>query len=163
MAEYRNMGTFFIPSGHAVITDPCYEDSRLWTQVDAEGAYDLWLAYYDGSWGRRVTALYAVKNGYAARGHDLECLDAREIGGAGVDSGQMCICDSESFSQDLYDIMGNLTLSDAQGGVFDGGGVSASGCGDGVYPVYELLYRGDTVGWEVDFLYEQEEEDEEDW
>ena len=137
-----------------VVADPCYVDtddgettravvsdartSGLSTVVEnAAGEWTAEAEYSDeGSWGNRVARLVLTRRGagYAARG--------AEVGRNGVDSGQMWAGPAAALPLDYEALL--ETYRDADGEWVDrslfeapeGGAVSSTGYGDGLYSVY---------------------------
>ena len=172
-----------------IVTDPCYYNGseHMHSTVGPIRQGGSWVMESHreemGGWGTRTVELSVVHSTWHPTHKRFLAADA------GVDSGQMSICDSHvarSFEnpddygpdgfqpkdhEGHFDYQGacDITLNHAErGGVLcDVMAVSETGCGDGVYPVY--VWR-DEVGAAtkitVDFRdvenEEEEEEEEED-
>ena len=61
---------------------------------------------------------------------------------------------------DWYEKMCKFTLSEASWGAYDNGVVSSSGIGDGAYDLYVMKDGDEIVGMKVDFLPDDEDEDD---
>lgn len=178
--ETVELGTFDVISGQVAIADPCYrrrDVPSLGVLTEAtNGTYHAVIEKIQGLYGR-VSRLYAIHDD-AFRGHgenpralSLVPFDegASMFSGAGVDSGQMSICDADLFrgGDDMtwYNMLCDITLDyeHDQSGTFDGGCVSSSGYGDGFYPVM-MCQDGDgnEMGWCVVFIDDNELGEEED-
>lgn len=159
-------------------SDPCYT-ADTWCLVKLEnvlpGEYRCYIVIEDtGSWGDRVSHLYAVHSDYML---DRSLLEPVE-GDVGVDSGQCGLYDADYFLQtrddeDWYwDFLRNKAAicdvtgkrSGYTGGVYQGKCVvSCSGYGDGGY---ELSVQrdddGKIVAMDIDFFVEEDIEGEDD-
>ncbi len=153
-------------SRRVLVSDPCYAPGT-WCALTVNIKPGKWRAtaevYDEGHWGKRISSLRIEHEDYCHQE-----LAEKLGGGAGVDSGQCgfwdckkynkaCDTDGESF----YDKACEITLADDNAGVFDDWGVvSASGYGDGGYPVYAARDKnGEVVALEI--VYIDKEEDEE--
>lgn len=166
--------------GRIVVADPCYvdkDDGDTPSEVIANRAnsYDGWGAVLDkaaGEWIGEVVILDDSRTGWGERVATLRLTRKNRssghynyleyVGEAGVDSGQMYAAGVEHLPVD-YDVLLNQYPEDpvhmlaSQGGI-----VSSTGYGDGVYAVLACRNsdgRLDSV--EVRFI-DDEDEDEED-
>jgi len=174
-----SLGTIKITSGRILVSDPCYLDSAQHMFNFVEGCRNgIWKTEAEvsdeGDWGERVAVLSArCEEPYTAW---------KEIGIAGVDSGQMSIMDASHLQEWGGDDRGHGWDPDAYAGDFsyqgaceitlrDGdvrGGllakrmaVSSSGYGDGSYPVSVGYDRnGNVVAVKIEFIWEDEGENE---
>ena len=150
-------------------SDPCYT-ADTWCLVKLEnvlpGEYRCYAVIEDtGSWGDRVSHLYAVHSDYILDRNQLEPVE----GDVGVDSGQCGLYDADYFLQtrdneDWYWAVCDVTgeRSGYTGGVYqDKCVVSCSGYGDGGY---ELSVQrdddGKIVAMDIDFFVEEDFERE---
>jgi len=72
-----------------------------------------------------------------------------------MDSGLAGIFDAEKYrpeDKEWYNLCYNITMSRDGAGVLDGGAVSESGYGDGVYACYKLEENGEIVAVKVVFV-----------
>lgn len=153
-----------VPEGQKVdVTDPCY-DADTWCRMQVElpaGDYTAFIVRKDcGSWGTRVQS-----SGICLKKYIDHCslLNFHQVGPVGVDAGMMgYFVNKPDYSDDEWskfcDELGAADWPDEC--VKDGGYITSSGYGDGVYPVYLMKVDGVTVGVMVVFIEEDEEEDE---
>lgn len=150
-----SVGSFNVESGKLAVSDPCYdpptEESGLSTVVHAKKG--LWKAEVvtqdEFDWGTRVAELRVLHASVEA----LPVYWEREDVTLGVDSGQMAFVDLPKFEGDTRDfppggkmIGGEWYFNvcdshDEGGGILDGGVVSSTGFGDGVYRLF--VHRDD--------------------
>lgn len=162
-------------SSEVMVSDPCYTpDTWCLTKLTnvLPGTYMVKAIITDlGDWGRRCSGLVAVHQDFV--GKNKRWYHHSNIG---VDSGQAGIFDSASYRNDdivesivspnvdfflpvrrdeggdqWYEKMCKFTLSENSWGAYDGGVVSSSGIGDGMYGVSVLKDKGMTVGISIDY------------
>lgn len=144
-----NIGSFTMSSGKMMVSDPCYEIGT-WCQYQLDNVKNgVWNASMkrvdDGVWGIRIASIQAHIKYISPSDDAWELVEVAHIG---VDSGQAGFYDLDKFdsqSKEWYRKNGDITLSDRQGGVLDGGAVSSSGYGDGGYPLYVIKDNSGTV------------------
>lgn len=170
-----------------VVTDPCYIRRGQSTELEITINPGLWEPYIsvsdEGAWGSRVSILGITRGGFSNQ-------NGKVVGYAGVDSGQMMIIDSDAVKdwednddeawpygtgaepettdrwESTLSYFGacKATLGEEQSGVLDElAVVSATGYGDGSYPVYVFEKNGQVERIEVRFMEDEEEEWEDDW
>ena len=157
------VGSFNVPSGMIVVSDPCYENADQikakigkWVGVVVRRSGDWWgsgakphdrtcmlLAFHESLRGKEKSFI-AGKIPYGVK--------SKQLDNRAVDSGQMSVFDANAYSQDLYDEC--CEKSQNAGGIISGSGVVCeSGMGDGYYRMN--LYTndtGETVAVTVKFL-----------
>lgn len=184
--SWKPVGWFNLPSGKAVVCDPCYMYEECPTRRSALVRHSIDVV--KGSWGVQVKQ---GRDGRNARLLAVSQFVGVEDGprkkfvfeGAiGVDSGQVGIFDAEHGRDDTpfdaawfaqfanpfhddnrwYAGVSNLTLrTPISAGVYEFGAVSESGYGDGCYDlIVTKNYRGEAVKMEVVFIDEEEGDDE---
>ncbi|MBR1772645.1 MAG: hypothetical protein IJ749_01965 [Eubacterium sp.] len=154
--------TTMIPIGNialsrdVIISDPCY-DPDTWCTIrtrlpKAKYSCNIYLE------NQRNAALVILKNGITE-----DNVDYKYIGSAGVDSGQLGIFDLDYFKthqpdddyenpDSWYSKVCHATIEPGYV-ITDGKGVcSSTYCGDGMYPVYEILHNGKVVGLRANFI-----------
>ena len=167
----KQLGAFEITSGKITITDPCYEPGA-WCSGQLEHVLNgTWHANVfisdEGVWGDRVAYLLA----YHAESANYVHLDTylwQDTGfQIGVDSGQAGIFDTSVIRNDKgtaawdawYDAIIELTNPAS---VLEGGSVSSTGYGDGLYSCYVIKDNQDQViAVKLDFSVVADED--EDW
>jgi hypothetical protein len=160
-----------------LVADPCYIDNGDGETSEAvvthvidsnlgraiSGAKGKWIAQIDlvdeGSWGLRVASLQAIRVGVTPVG------PKEHIGVNGVDSGQMYMGCASNAPLDYERILGaysddwNEKILAVEGGV-----VSSTGYGDGVYDVYTRADRNGVVAEvTVEFIGENDDDEDEGW
>ena len=180
-------------SGKLVCSDPCYKIPTWCQGIVENVKNGVWGAEINLSdeddWGMRVASLYIVNEHANATMTDIETKifeDEPLNFAAGVDSGQFGFFDFAHYRNDEsakalpkqdfgenYDVQegdawyracSNLTLGDEQWGVLPNGVVSSSGFGDGSYDVYGYKDAyGEYVAFAVVFIYDEDDEEDEDW
>ena len=160
-------------SGEVMISDPCYSIGT-WCQTKVSnvlpGTYLANANRQDlGEWGQRIMSLVVIHEDYVGKNKRWYALSD-----IGVDSGQAGIFDMASYRNDAiaeeiespeidfvlpirqdgddwYTKMCKFTLGGKGWGSYDGGIVSSSGMGDGMYAVYVLKDKKKIVGISIDF------------
>lgn len=170
-AEVEKIGTFTVKNTDLVLSDPCYSfDLNSCTVVAGvlPGTYHAFVSRYEvPNWGVRNCQLLVVHERYLNMVDDLAFEEADL--GVGVDSGQAGIFDIDQYrpypnEDEWYESLCRISLnSPLQAGVVEGGVVSVSGFGDGVYDAF-FAHNADerVVGVQIVFINEQDLEDEED-
>lgn len=167
-----------------VISDPCYSNPT-WCQEILHnvlpGDYVASVEYLDeGEWGVRVGSLQAIHVDHVnIENHKWK----RYSSNIGVDSGQAGIFSLETYRKDehpiengpyefiytpwkedggekWYEKMCQRTLGSESFGVYDQGCVSSSGYGDGSYELFVIEQDGNVVGMKIEFIGEDNEEEE---
>lgn len=176
------LGSFEVISGKLAVSDPCY-DTDVWCRGELEncktGTWDASaLEKHMGMWRHRICKLIAVHEDYV---NSASVHMERAPFEVGVDSGQAGIFDAAHYrdpsvipddghkhlfegeeAEPWYDYCCDITLRDQSAGVLPFGCVSSSGFGDGGYDCF--FWRnseGQIVRVEIEYLPEDEEEDEE--
>lgn len=153
-------------SGKVVVSDPCYKRNGWCMAKDVAVKSGEYATYFvmkdDMDWGVMVAAVIAVHVDYAdSMKADWELYDCV----LGVDSGQCGIFDDTIYPKhkkprgkygdenSFYGECGNLTLSDAQGGILKNrnGIVSSTGDGDGLYSLFCQRHKGECVALMIDY------------
>ena len=169
---------FEVSSGAIMASDPCY-DTTVWCASKIEnvknGTWVSCIVYSnEGAWGKRVSDLIATHEDV----HKIHMTQWEKIDSCGVDSGQFGFFDYKYFvdheserewgAPGFYNECCEATHDESKGFggnvIGNAGVVSASGYGDGSYPVYVLKDKdGLIVGVKASFLSEDEVEVEEDY
>lgn len=160
------LGFFMVESGTILVCDPCYDDAPH---------MHITLPARNGKWwttierhGDRISRLYAVLD------NSPVFLAPRNVGFAGVDSGQMGIYDKAHFNNpksvegeltkfefgehaDWYLMCCNRTLGEVGAGLIPHGVVSSSGWGDGSYQVQAALCEGKAIYIDITFIEDEDE------
>ena len=156
---------------YAVVADPCYDLDSRWIEVVEikRGMYDCYIEEkYFGMWGKRVSRLAILKDSFGVEKLN-ECGEL--VNDVAVDSGTMGIYAYHYFAEthdndvdeDWYNKFVCSEWSNNYRLCEDGGVISSSGFGDGMYAVY--YYRDDkdnVIGIEVVFIEDDEEKENED-
>lgn len=144
------------------ITDPCYAKD-VWCRFNRtlpSGQYECEIDRVQG----RVSVIRILSKPYNG---------SKLVGHIGVDAGLAgFFVNKPDFSNEAWhELCGKMfndseiTTSEDNVYIYDGedwkGFWSESGWGDGGYPVYELYYEGSPVGLEIEFIPEEEEEEDE--
>lgn len=164
-----------------IVSDPCYEVGT-WCQAKISGVspgkYNVWVETSDkgDDWGIRISKLFAIHSDSKSVTWERTDFDI------GVDSGQCGIFSMDSYrndasakdvaqawkddvqspGQEWYTRMCRLTWGDESWGMYDKGVVSRSGYGDGSYELYLAKNeKNEIVGFMVDYLLDQDEDEEE--
>lgn len=173
--------------GEVVISDPCYE-AETWCAASRRVLAGPWQAGVQYSSDRRVASLFALQDDYVFGSLARSAWATDGKAHLGVDSGQLGFFGATHYRFDgavepghifaadwlplkhdkpgdaWYDLCCDLTTGPAQGGVLDYGCVSSSGYGDGSYRLQtQSREDGVIVGLRVDFIGDEDEEDEEDY
>jgi hypothetical protein len=157
------LGNFMVESGEILVCDPCYDDAEH---------MHITLPAHNGKWWTsieryedRISRLYAVLD------KTQLILTPRDVGVAGVDSGQMGIYDKPYFNnqdkveggianfKDWYLMCCDRTLGDVGAGLIPHGVVSSSGWGDGAYQVRADYCGRKIIYVEIIFIDESWKED----
>ena len=176
------LGSFEVISGKLAVSDPCY-DTDVWCRGELENCKTgTWAASalekHMGMWRHRICKLIAVHEDYV---NSASVHMERAPFEVGVDSGQAGIFDAAHYrdpsvipddghkhlfegeeAEPWYVYCCDITLRDQSAGVLPFGCVSSSGFGDGGYDCF--FWRnseGQIVRVEIEYLPEDEEEDEE--
>lgn len=183
VAKYKNetiyLGTFQVPSGKLIISDPCYG-------YDEEDTVDLQVLLKPakrGDWSATVSydeeeVVHQLVAFWGNSGTEGEWIQVDQL--IAVDSAQAGIFDFTFFDDDekiigevenVYDIemdddvskyyvaCCDAVASEHQGGIVPGGAVAMSGYGDGLYQVYiKQDASGEVVSVMIDFLENDEDE-----
>ncbi|MFL1675071.1 DUF4241 domain-containing protein [Paenibacillus dendritiformis] len=148
------LGQFEITSGKVVVSDPCYErdENTMIMGVLSNVRNGTWAAHVQKTevrdWGEACAKLIAYHISAADKPDELEWVKCNFI--VGVDSGQAGIFDVSKYrlpdsealvtdsdmDSDWYLSCCDITDSDEEAGVMDGGVVSHTGFGDGGYAAY---------------------------
>lgn len=178
----RYHGFFQQSSDKMMVSDPCY-DLDTWCQhVLEDVTIGDWMTtsklFDEGVWGVRVTEITAFI-GAEPKDTDFILQDQVDIG---VDSGQAGFFDYEYYKkgkendnkiedegENAYNVKGSfystccgISLDNKQSGTLEQGFVSASGYGDGGYPLYVVRdAEGKVTAVKVVFISEDELEEEE--
>ena len=151
----EKLATFQVKNS-LVVVDPCYKQD-LHLEVRLKARAGEWVAFTDNG------------NSIIARHSDYKHGEFKEIGEAGVDSGQLGIWDADFWTANNncndYNEVGkwyrnicDLTLKNG-GGKYGEGLVCDTG-GDGCFPV-EVIYDGDEIiAVRVTFMAEEIDEDD---
>ena len=158
------------------VTDPCY-GTDVWCMkyIDniAPGEYVCFIKVSDeGTWGHRVSELHVVKESFLrASDEDLNEIpyDNEPLSCViGVDSGQCGIFDADYYEEhqpdDDYDNLNSWYRKVCEltyhAGITDGLGVAtASGYGDGSYPLFVAEEEDKIVAMKIVFIEFEEDED----
>lgn len=194
------IGEFVTPSKKIIISDPCYDKPSLNSlksstlksifnpdltciqehyDVDQTKSvfnvnYEKWFSYVEKD-HRTISKLGIYKEPNIINTEKFKhstCMC--------VDSGQMCMWDFDSFSNNnslskeeidslnsfsymleheiWYRLCCKLSISEGRAGVSKYGVISSSGYGDGFYPLYILKESDDIVGFEIDFFKDELED-----
>lgn len=155
--------------GKVDVTDPCYEKDA-WCRMNGveilPGEYecfvDVWSNKQTGGWGERVARI-------GIRRLRSEETVFEQIGEIGVDAGLAGFYqDKPDFTDEEWsefcDIIHDYPTMHLSEGEFSGrlnGFTASSGYGDGGYPVYAARNsRGQVVALEIHFIWEEDEEEE---
>ena len=161
-----------------VVSDPCYSIPTWCHTIINNVKPGNFMAFVkkvdiDG-WGTRCSCLYVIHEKHLNR-----TLRWIEHGSSlGVDSGSLGVFDLKGYRNNnvpippgkgerifgaklgdedyWYEMMCTRTLSEEQWGTYDTGVVTSSGVGDGSYNLGLAEYRGQVVGFLVDFQVEEE-------
>lgn len=153
----KNIGEITL-DGKIIITDPCYEPD-IWCTVKTE----LPKARYNCkvlTVNKRNASLIVMKKSFKNKG-----ISYKYIGSAGVDSGQLGIFDLDYFikhqpdddwenEKSWYRKVSEATINPGYTLTDKAGVCSSTYCGDGMYPVYEILNDGKVIGIRVNFIEE---------
>lgn len=145
------------------ITDPCY-DKDVWCRMNGveilPGEYECFVDVWDneqtGGWGERVARL-------GIRRLRSEETVFHQIGEIGVDAGLAGIFeDKKDFTDDEWsELCNSIDRPGEKAWLRDDGFFSSSGYGDGGYPVFAAKNsRGQVVALEIQFIWEEDEEEE---
>ncbi|MDR0268860.1 DUF4241 domain-containing protein [Paenibacillus sp.] len=149
-----HLGQFEITSGKVVVSDPCYElrDTIIMGVLDnvLNGTWNAQVYKTEvRDWGETCSKLIASHSTFAERQDELSWIKGDFI--VGVDSGQAGIFDVNHYrlpdpvvqemepnttDSDWYYACCDITESEEEAGVLDGGVVSHTGLGDGAYAAY---------------------------
>lgn len=143
--------TFKVTSGALVFGDPCYD-----TNESCKAQNGTWTAHVvvsdEGSWGNRVKRVVVHHEDFNPGDPHIKS----EVVGFSVDSGQAGVFDRDSYGvYDFYDICCKKTLSKKQCGYLEGGFVTSSGYGDGMYDALVQKVGGKAVCIELTFIPEE--------
>ena len=154
------VGKFDVPSGAIIVSDPCYDANEpikamtgKWVGMVARRTEDWW-----GSRKLHERTCMLVAFHESMRGKEKAFISGRipsgvqnkTLGFRGVDSGQMSVFDSDSYSESLYDEC--CEKSQTGGIVAESGVVSDTGMGDGGYRMNVWEKDGKAVAVTVKFL-----------
>lgn len=149
-----------------VVADPCYIDEN--GTLESLGILGVVLGGCAGTWVAEVEMRDGRVSVLRATKHDENILDdcwERVNEGNGVDSGQMfigCASGTPLIYEEVLDHYKTGPNGEWEDKDFFGhgeGAVSATGWGDGCYPVYvKRDTRGDPVAVEVRFMEDEDEE-----
>lgn len=173
---FNILGHFRVTSGCLVISDPCYTKD-VWCRGELNKVVNgHWIGKvaYEKCSGR-VSAILAVHENLAAIDPDNLVWQKVEFE-VGVDSGQAGIFEEATYrkaefaeqipnplcpDEPWYSMCCAKTLGPEQAGVVNGGVVSSSGYGDGIYDgFYAIDQAGMVVAVKIEFLPEYEEEED---
>ncbi|GIO68970.1 DUF4241 domain-containing protein [Paenibacillus cookii] len=166
------LGQFEITSGKMVVADPCYDldpDTIIMGVLDRplNGAWDAFVHKAEvRDWGEACAKLVACHSAYTDQQDRLEWVKCNFI--VGVDSGQAGIFDASKYripdpeapepdttDSEWYLACCDITGSETEAGVLDGGVVSHSGFGDGGYAAYAAADgEGRIIGVKIVFIKE---------
>ena len=137
----KTLGSFGVPSGRLVVADPVYLTNKDLAVVINNAMPGRWIAL--ARIGSRVLSLFAFHESDSVRdAHDDRELTFR----VGVDSGRVCVVDSQSIE----------SYKDASlrpGFACDPFGVMVpSGFGDGIYDCRVREYAGQAVSVAMTFI-----------
>lgn len=165
--------SFEVKSGKVHLTDPCYDTKTVCGLYNVPAVNGTWYCspYYNDE--GRVAGFRAHAEGYEEI-FPFELTPNSVFGGPmgnfdfGVDSGQFGIFDAEIYEENgdygtpgFYNDCCDTTLTkDRCGVVRERGFVSNSGYGDGGYYAYGNLENGKLTSFWVEFICEEDEEDE---
>ncbi|MBN3525073.1 DUF4241 domain-containing protein [Paenibacillus apiarius] len=170
-----SLGQFEITSGKVVVSDPCYErnENTLIMGVLDNVSNGTWAAQVHKTevrdWGEACAKLIACHISAADKQDELEWVKCHFI--VGVDSGQAGIFDVGKYripdteaqgtdsdtDSDWYLSCCDITESDEDAGVMDGGVVSHSGFGDGGYAAYAATNtQNQVIGVKIIFIKDAE-------
>ncbi len=178
MTQTINLGT------EVYVTDPCYSDPT-WCQLKFDnvlpGKWVTWMIYDELQGTNRNAELHLIHEDHLKNNNLLYDW----FGDFGVDSGQAGVFDAASYRDDAaadaiktpkvdfvlpgeflegdrwYEKICKFTLVGDSWGSYDGGVVSSSGWGDGMYPVYGAEVDGKIVAMNLVFIDQSAELDEE--
>ncbi|RAV14393.1 DUF4241 domain-containing protein [Paenibacillus contaminans] len=165
------LGKFQVESGKLVVSDPCFDLNDVPVMGVLENARNgVWNGLVEKTelddWGEVCSKLFAHHNNNSI--DDLQWVRCDFI--IGVDSGQAGIfdivkyrlSDSETENQDpdadsdWYLACCDITESNDEAGVIDGGVVSRSGMGDGGYQAFLAKdEREQIIGVKIVFIREE--------
>ena len=167
----NEVGTILL-NKNVYVTDPCY-NTTTWCQklLDnvSPGRYKCFVIVSDeGDWGHRVSELHVVKEETFGKYKELEDIPykAEPLNCTiGVDSGQCGVFDAEYYEKyqpdDDYDNPDSwyrkiCELTYNAGTIDNLGVATASGYGDGSYPLYVAEENNEVVAIKVVFIEEEE-------
>jgi hypothetical protein len=160
------LGTFKVTDGSLFISDPCYSKD-IWCVGNIPDVVNgTWNAFAvtgqtNNGWGNRVWELIALKEGnFVPQFKELTKINV------GVDAGMAGIYNETSFkggnSTDeesilWYDKCCEI-CHEKQAGIIDGGCVSSSGFGDGLYSCFvDRNEKQQVIGVKIVFISKKEE------
>ncbi|MBE9915685.1 DUF4241 domain-containing protein [Paenibacillus donghaensis] len=166
------LGQFEVTSGKVVVSDPCYDlnPETIIMGVLENVLNGNWNAEVHKTevrdWGEACSRLIAFHDAFAGRQDELAWIKGNFI--VGVDSGQAGIFDVNKYrlpdpgvqemepdttDSDWYYVCCDLTGSEEEAGVLDGGVVSHSGLGDGGYAAYYAVNdQNQIIGVKIIFI-----------
>lgn len=171
-----NLGAFDINSGKVVVSDPCYTLNTWCKSIVDNVANGTWVAEVkqsdEGSWGIRNAELIAYHKTIGKPNDDNWAHHSSNIG---VDSGQAGFYDIDNYRKDdiakdkeKIDFGDNYDTEDGDiwyryncyqtlegehsAGVIEGGVVSSSGYGDGMYDFWVAIKEDKIVGLKLTFM-----------
>jgi hypothetical protein len=146
-------GKFKVSSGSLVLGDPCYETGSCCDISTVPARNGVWTAKVstcdaDG-WGRRVKGVVVHKEDFNPAAREMKVEMERFF----VDSGQAGVFDGGLYGgPDFYEMCCTQTLSERGFGFVEGGFVTSSGYGDGVYVAEIHKIAGEAVCIEINFI-----------
>lgn len=169
---YKSLGQFEVTSGKLVVSDPCYdldENTIIMGVLDnvQNGAWSASVSKTEvQDWGETCAKLIACHSSIADKLETLEWVKGNFI--VGVDSGQAGIFDVSKYripdadadhtepndtDSEWYYACCDMTASNEEAGVLDGGVVSRTGFGDGAYAVYYAVNgQNQVIGVKIIFI-----------
>lgn len=147
------LGSFTVTGGAIVVTDPCYEPNTWCVSAPKAAGDGAWDAEAElSAREQRVSVLRAIGPGF----HSAKPW-VRANFRVGVDSGQAGVFTAHTYrggsDAAFYEACCEATCSDKGGGVVEGGCVSSTGFGDGVYGAkLRLDDSGRVCGVQITFM-----------
>jgi len=176
------MEKFEIKSGVVVCSDPCYQIPTWCQGIISNVKTGTWYAdIYKkdlGAYGERVHSITITHEDHLNTNEPFDYFNP--INEYGVDSGQFGFFDKEFYRNDSaaehlpkydfknfpqedgaewYKACAEITLGPNQGGIIPSGVVASSGYGDGSYPVFGNIVKGEYVSLQVIFILEDDDEE----
>ncbi|EJW19339.1 hypothetical protein PAV_1c03130 [Paenibacillus alvei DSM 29] len=175
-AIFISLGQFEVTTGKLVVSDPCYDlnENTIIMGVLDNALNGTWDAYVSKTevqdWGEACAKLIACHSSVADKLEAIEWVKGNFI--VGVDSGQAGIFDvskfripdadaegneSDNADSDWYFACCDITESNEDAGVLDGGVVSRTGFGDGAYAAYYAVNgQNQIMGVKIIFIKDTE-------